>query len=171
MDYVQHPIKSTTNYFARLNHFFGWKFVTMMSVMYFLVKGLLYNVTNHIQLPFCKKVLNVNGSQCQILGVIAGTPWTMKGFWGVLSDLYPLFGYHKNSYIFISAGISTVAVTGLAISGNLSYSTACVLFLAANLEAAVADLLCEGKFSSRMRERPQSGSTMVTFVWGCFFTG
>ena len=30
---------------------------------------------------------------------VAGTPWAIKGAIGVLSDAYPLFGWHKKSYI------------------------------------------------------------------------
>jgi hypothetical protein len=40
-----------------------------------------------------------------------------------------------------------------------------------NLEIATADLLCEGKYAELMQAKPKTGSTMVSYVWGCFQLG
>ena len=33
------------------------------------------------------------------------------------------------------------------------------------------DLLCEGRYASKMQERPATGSMMVSYVWGLFQFG
>ena len=38
-------------------------------------------------------------TRMQTMMAVAGTPWAIKGALGVLSDAYPLFGWHKSSYI------------------------------------------------------------------------
>ena len=78
------------------------------------VKGLLLGVTGGVRLSYCKKTLNVDGSQCQLMGAVAATPWAIKGAIGVLSDAYPLLGYHKASYIMVSSLIGSVAFALLA---------------------------------------------------------
>jgi hypothetical protein len=89
-DYALYPIQGGKNYFERLNYFFGWRFLVMMAVMYSLVKGMLYSMSNQVtsfycssltrgrlhsqlpcglsqvQLPFCKKILGGSGAQCQV---------------------------------------------------------------------------------------------------------
>lgn len=46
----------------------------------------------------------------------------------------------------------------------------CAVFLT-NFEIATADLLCEGKYAEMMQAKPKTGSTIVSYVWGCFQIG
>ncbi len=66
-----------------------------MGFMYFGVKGLLLSATSLARLSYCKKSLHIDGTACQTMGAIASTPWALKGAMGVLSDVYPCFGFHK----------------------------------------------------------------------------
>eukprot|EP00960_Hanusia_phi_P050335 760158-Hanusia_phi.AAC.1 len=102
---------------------------------------------------------------------IAMTPWAIKGAMGVVSDAYPLLGYHKKSYIIASAFLGTFAFFMLASTPiHVAWLAAIFLFLA-NFQIAICDLLCEGKYAERMQAKPKTGSTMVSFVWGCFQLG
>jgi len=56
-------------------------------------------------------------------------------------------------------------------SFRLSASVAVILFFLCNVELAVVDLLCEGKYAELMRGKPESGSTMVTWVWVTYHVG
>jgi len=150
---------------------FGWKFGVQLTVMYLLVKGLMMSVLGLIKLSYCKKTLGIGGTACQTMGTIASTPWAIKGAIGVLSDAYPLFGYHKASYIICSAVLGTMAFLGLATLPITSAAVAAMLMFAANLEIATADLLCEGKYAEIMQKKPKTGSTMVSYVWGSFQAG
>ena len=88
----------------------------------------------------------------------------------VVSDLYPLFGYHKRSYIICAAVMGCTAWLGLAAL-NLTPVTTAILLFTATLQITASDLLCEGKYASVMKEKPESGSSMVSFVWGCYQLG
>ena len=114
VDYVMYPWKSLEGFFERFNRNFGWRFGVQMVVMYALVKGLMMSVLNLIKLSYCKKSLGIDGTACQTMGTIASTPWAIKGAIGVLSDAYPLLGYHKASYIIVVAVFGTLAFVGLA---------------------------------------------------------
>eukprot|EP00802_Teleaulax_amphioxeia_P012002 Tamp_12040.p1 GENE.Tamp_12040~~Tamp_12040.p1 ORF type:complete len:568 (+),score=107.15 Tamp_12040:49-1704(+) len=165
-DYLLHPYRTFEGYMRRFFANFGWRFAVQISVMYLLVKGIMHATIHMTQLPFCKKTLHVDGSDCQTMGAIAATPWAIKGILGVLSDTVPIMGYHKSGYIFISAVFGTLAVIGLAALPIESASVAAVFFAAVNFETSTGDLLHEGKYAELMQARPKTGSTMVTYVWG-----
>ena len=143
----------------------------MMGIMYLLVKGVLASTVGLIQLPYCKKTLNVDGTSCQTMGLIAHSPWAMKGTIGVLSDAYPLFGYHKNSYILLAASLGTVSFLWLALFPVQSVVSAALFLMLGTAEISVADLLCEGQYAALMKTKPESGNSMVSLVWGCCMAG
>ncbi|KAJ1483457.1 folate-biopterin transporter, partial [Baffinella frigidus] len=93
-------------------------------------------------------------------------PWAIKGAIGVLSDAYPLFGWHKKSYILIVAVFGTGAFTALAQALPIKSAAmaGCLMFLA-NMQIATCDLLCEGKYAELMQTKPHTGSAMVSYVW------
>jgi hypothetical protein len=170
-EYVMYPWRSLEGFFERFLRNFGWRFGVQIAVMYMLVKGLMMSVLGLIKLSYCKKSLGIDGTACQTMGTIASTPWAVKGAIGVISDAYPLFGYHKASYIICSAVLGTIAFLGLATLPITSAAVAAMLMFLANLEIATADLLCEGKYAELMQTKPKTGSTMVSYVWGCFQVG
>eukprot|EP00960_Hanusia_phi_P063670 765530-Hanusia_phi.AAC.4 len=112
-----------------------------------------------------------DGASCQTVAAISSTPWAIKGAIGVISDAFPLFGYHKSSYIILLSILGTFAFFLLASLPIRSPITAAALFFLANFQIATADLLCEGKYASLMQAKPHTGSSMVSLVWGCFQLG
>ena len=163
--------RSGENFFSRFTKNFGWRFAIQMTVMYLLVKGLMLSVLGLVKLSYCKKTLKIDGSACQTMMVISSTPWAIKGSIGVLADAYPLFGYHKASYILVAAVIGSIGLFGLATFPVTSAALSAILLFAVNLEIATSDLLCEGKYAELMQTKPRTGSTMVSYVWGCFQIG
>lgn len=97
----------------------------------------------------------------------------MKAMLGAISDSVPLFGYHKRPYIVISSIFGTCAFALLATLkiGPQHAQIAALLFFCANLQLAIVDLLCEGKYAEMMVQKPETGSDLVTFVWGLYNIG
>lgn len=123
-------------------------------------------------LPYFK-ALNITGEKYQSYGTVAQTPWAMKAAIGLLSDTIPLFGYHKRSYIVLVSAFGTIA---FAVLGFVQFAAwlaplAAFLLLLGNLQLATVDLLCEGKYAEMMVAKPESGSDLVTFVWGLYMVG
>lgn len=123
-------------------------------------------------LPYFKQ-LNVTGEKYQSYGTVSLTPWSLKAAIGLLSDTVPFLGFHKRSYIVLVSILGSIA---LAILGFVPLTEAlapiaAVLIMAAHLQLATVDLLCEGKYAEMMVANPQSGSDLVTYVWGLYMTG
>lgn len=124
------------------------------------------------QLPFFKS-LGVTGDKYQSFGTVAQTPWALKAALGLLSDTIPLWGFHKRSYIVLVSIGGTIAfsILGFVQLNHVLAPIAAFLLLLGNLQLAAVDLLCEGKYAEMMVSKPESGSDLVTYVWGLYMTG
>lgn len=97
----------------------------------------------------------------------------MKAAIGLLSDVVPIFGFHKRSYITIVSIIGATALLLLwlvKLSASLA-PVAALFLLFVNLQIACVDLLAEAKYAELMVKNPQTGSDIVSFVWGLVSVG
>ncbi|KAG8458950.1 hypothetical protein KFE25_004284 [Diacronema lutheri] len=170
------PCRSRTGYVRRMVHNFGLPFVLMLTSCYLLIKGMLVQLISLAKLPFYKQA-GVGARAYQQYDIVTKTPWALKALFGALSDLLPLCGYGKQTYmtaVSLVGGISCVAlaiVTSGAISSQPSVLFVTLCFLGVNLQAAVVDLLAEGRYTAAMAEAPWSGSDCVSWVWACVQAG
>ena len=79
-------------YFKRMNNNFGWRFLVQLTSAYFGIKGFLYNMIATAMVPFFLIYLQIDAVEYQMLQNIAWTPWSMKAFFGMISDVLPI-GY------------------------------------------------------------------------------
>ena len=94
----------------------------------------------------------------------------MKAWLGSMSDLYPLWGYHKRSYMALASVMGSIAICLLA-SWPLTHSVAIlapVFMFFASAQVATVDLLCEGKYAELMRQLPETKGDAISWV-GYFF--
>jgi folate/biopterin transporter len=167
--YLREPWKPPLDYVLRMKENFGWRFSVMLCSAYLGVKGSLYTFTGLIQLPYYKS-LGVSGRDYQIYGSVAVTPFSVKGLIGTISDTIPLFGFHKSSYIILVAVLGGLSFILLATTTLTAAQSACLFFLV-SVETSVVDLLVEGKYAELMREKPETGGDMVTWVWATYHLG
>lgn len=75
-----HPFRTCRAFVDSLQRHFGSYFVGMMLCNYLVLKGFLggSGIIGLVRLSFCKKTLHINAMQCQTMGAIGWTPWTIK---------------------------------------------------------------------------------------------
>ena len=75
-----HPFRICRGFFDSLRLHFGSYFVGMMMCNYLVLKGFLggSGIIGLVRLSLCKETLQINAMQCQTMGAIAWTPWTIK---------------------------------------------------------------------------------------------
>eukprot|EP00047_Mylnosiga_fluctuans_P003367 m.228796 g.228796 ORF g.228796 m.228796 type:complete len:516 (-) comp11791_c0_seq1:56-1603(-) len=134
---------------------------------------MLYTFLYTGTLPYCRLVLDIDSTRYQTFRTVALSPWSMKAFFGVVSDTVPLFGYYKKYYIFIG---SSLAVAAFAILATMPLTAsaadfAAMLFFLGNMAVVVVDLLCEGRYAELMVEKPYTGSDLVSYIWGVYQIG
>eukprot|EP00937_MAST-01D_sp_MAST-1D-sp2_P000271 g271.t1 len=104
----------------------------------------------------------------QALISVAGIPWSLKAAVGVISDTVPIFGYHKKYYMLGSSVVSLAAFVVLAavpLSGEAGATLSGLLFFLGMVQPMVVDLLCEGKYAEILRRHPETGASIVSWVW------
>lgn len=156
-----------------LRRTFGDSLLKFIFSVMFGLKGALMQLIGTSALPYAQQYLKFTAVQMQRYSIVAMFPWTVKPVMGMVSDLFPIGGYHKRYYIVGASAIGFAAICYLAGTEmrpgmGISYVIALV---AINTQVATADLLTEGAYTERMREKPKRSSDMVSFVWLCITLG
>eukprot|EP00927_Polykrikos_kofoidii_P059543 TRINITY_DN54694_c0_g1_i1.p1 TRINITY_DN54694_c0_g1~~TRINITY_DN54694_c0_g1_i1.p1 ORF type:complete len:634 (-),score=61.37 TRINITY_DN54694_c0_g1_i1:86-1909(-) len=155
----------------RLYDAFGSRFVHFLMVTYFGLKGLSFSLLTAMTLPILKG-FGASGRTFQLTSVFATTPWCMIGWIGVMSDCFPLGGYHIRRYLLWAAllgvlgnaVLSCTAVFDGFISGPWACWLCAILLFLTNWHFATFDTLTEGKCAELMR-RSGAGSEAMSLVW------
>eukprot|EP00928_Gymnodinium_smaydae_P032959 TRINITY_DN23743_c0_g1_i1.p1 TRINITY_DN23743_c0_g1~~TRINITY_DN23743_c0_g1_i1.p1 ORF type:complete len:602 (-),score=62.37 TRINITY_DN23743_c0_g1_i1:101-1906(-) len=159
---------------------FGGPFARYLVVLYVGLKGFNLALLTGCMLPVFKG-LGMSSDAFQLATVVASTPWSMIGWIGVLSDLFPIGRYHIRGYLLGSSALGMIGYVGLialpvAFPSSSASSTASVAWLAvlcfflANVMCATFDTLTEGKCAAMMRQRG-SGQDVMSLVWSCASLG
>jgi hypothetical protein len=182
----RHPISSTRTYFSELSNFFSWKFLSWLGIVQCCVSGGAMALTYALSLPLFKE-LGIGASRQQLYMSMTASPWAMKPFIGVASDLFPIWGYNKRYFALYAIVIGLIGcgvLLGLYHSGEAESAVhqgdsaiqrladiTVICFTAVSYEAATLDILGEGKYSELMRLYPESGSSIITFKFGWSLVG
>ena len=162
------------SYVRNLRQTHGSFFVASLFAFYFCVKGLADGLAGSAALPLFMNRFGVSIERFQAYSIAVMTPWSLKPAVGIVSDLVPIGGRSKRPYMLCAVAVGTACFVGLAAVRGCSEDSArlaAVLLTGVSLEAAVVDLLAEGKYAERMREHPESGGALPSFVWACLFAG
>jgi MFS family permease len=112
------------------------------------------------------RMYHIDGAQMQVYKAIMVLPWAFKPIFGVISDTFPIMGYKKAPYILIVTVLAIFGFAYVAFSPDSAPLPAIVCgLIAGSLQASVVDLLVEARYSEKMREFPEYGPDLVTFVW------
>lgn len=156
-------------YFAKLNDAFGWRLMVFIVLSQMLLKGMVHTMSMKVMLPIFKDVLHLDAVAMQKYHLVAMLPWSMKPFMGLLSDKLPLCGYHKRPYL-VAALLVGVAGSAVLFFATRALSIS-LCFAAVHVQVSFFDLMTEGVYSAQMRQHPQTGSGMVTYVQLCIHVG
>ena len=92
-----HPVQSTKNYFNEISKYFTPKFLSWLAISQFCVNGGIFTLVMSLSLPIFQQ-LGVSASRQQLYTTMMLSPWAMKPFIGVASDLFPIMGYNKRFF-------------------------------------------------------------------------
>ncbi|EER19637.1 hypothetical protein Pmar_PMAR012619 [Perkinsus marinus ATCC 50983] len=170
---------SVKEWFGKLRVDFGDKILVWICVSQHLTKGLvLYYMLS--TMDYLLRSYRVSGPQLQILSGVVFMPWVMKPVFGVLSDMCPVLGYHKQPYILLSAVLGIGAFLLLCanpvtdasgeylplLERRLSLSSVVFAMFTCTVFVTVQNLLTEARYSDLMRNQSDGGSSprLITFV-------
>jgi len=103
----------------QLEFTFGSRFLRFLITVYFGVKGVSFAIITAVTLPIFQR-MGVSGNDYQLAAMVANSPWSTKGFIGVLSDCFPLGRYHKRGYLQLFSAVGLLGGIGLAVAPTLT---------------------------------------------------
>jgi len=153
----------------QLSSSYSWKLLLMVTLTSHLLKGFLAGGGDDglIGKPaeFLFGDLGVSAGRLQMLKAAAIVPWALKPVVALLSDAFPIFGYHKMPYVVITTIFSFCGVAALG-SGMIVTEAAIVAALfVAFLQVATVDVLMSAKQSEEVKQKSSLGPDFISFTW------
>ena len=162
-------------HYIALARTFGGRFLAYLVVSQHVIKGFVGGgggqglMGTPISWIF-KEAGGVSASRMQTLKAVALAPSALKGVVGVLSDLVPIFGWHRAPYMLGLVAVATPAFIILALVPGLSPELMTLCLAIGFTFVYGVDLLSEAAYATRIREQgPEQGPALVSFVWNGVF--
>lgn len=144
---------------------YGWKLLGMLAFAQWLLKGFVWGFSLSA-MEFLLRDHAVSGPQMQVYRAVAMLPWAMKPLFGLLSDSLPVMGFRKAPYIIITSFIAAAAHLTIGLSPGLPVRTVVACLLLGCMQVSMVDLLSEARYAEKIREHPEHGPDLMTYVWG-----
>jgi hypothetical protein len=185
-DNAEATLSSTGSFISDLMVTFSWRFLSWLAIDQCCISGGAYALVQAVSLPLFKG-LGIDASRQQLYTSMMLSPWAMKPFIGVASDLFTIQGYNKRYFALNSIlvgligfllllGIYHSGIVGSAIEQGASATehladVIVMCFAAMSFQASTMDILGEGKYAELMYLHPESGSSLIIFKYGCRLLG
>jgi len=88
-----------------------FKYYVLFALVYF-GQG-IYALPSQAVFYWMKETLGLGVDKIAYIGALATIPWTIKPLYGLISDMFPLFGYRRKSYMIINYIL--IGLTGLYV--------------------------------------------------------
>lgn len=90
-----------------------------------------------------KDTLRLSAAQAATFLAVVGVAWNIKPVYGLVSDLFPLFGYRRKSYLLLTSGMAALAWFLLGGQAAYAYTPTLLLLIVCGLGLAFSDVLCD----------------------------
>lgn len=180
------PIVSTESFLSKLANIFSCRFLSWLAIDQFCVMGGSSAIVMAAALPIFKG-MGIDAARHQLYTCVMLSPWALKPFVGTASDLFAIQGYNKRYFVLLSilvAGSGSLSLLVIYYSGILERAMQqganavesladmiVICFTAINFHATTSDNLGQGKSAEMMNLHPESGSSLMTFKYGCKLLG
>ncbi len=115
-----HQVARVQAWISLLFDTYGWKLCVVLILSQHVLKGFCFSFLA-TSLDFIFKFYSITGPRIQIYKSVALCPWSLKPLFGIISDKFPLFGYHKTSYMVIVTLLAMCSMGYVGVLGLLYY--------------------------------------------------
>ncbi|KAF5456837.1 hypothetical protein F2P56_026273 [Juglans regia] len=137
-----------------------WSFVFGVVVVYGISQG-LGGALNRVDMEYyMKDVQKVQPSEAQIYTAITSIPWIVKPLWGLLTDVLPIFGYHRRPYFILAGFLGVISMLLLALHEKLHLVLALLSLTAGSAGVAIADVTIDACVAQNSIKHPSLAADM-----------
>ncbi|CAL0323153.1 unnamed protein product [Lupinus luteus] len=120
---------------------------------------------------YWKDVQLIQPSSLQFYLSLFFIPWLLKPLWGILTDSFPIRGFHRRPYFIISGLIGTLSAFLLALSPHLHVAPALLCFIGVSASLAIADVTIDACIARSSIEVREVASDLQTLCGLCSSLG
>ncbi|KAJ9549651.1 hypothetical protein OSB04_022194 [Centaurea solstitialis] len=116
-------------------------FILGIFLVYGLSHGFSASFFKVVSDYYWKDVHKVQPSKVQLFVGLYHIPWVMKPLWGLMTDVFPVMGYHRRPYFIVAGVVGVAAATTVAEGGarvGVAAALWCLIAIAAGM--AMADV-------------------------------
>lgn len=104
-----------------------------------------------------KDELRLSAAETATFLALVGIAWTVKPLYGLTSDLFPLLGYRRRSYLLITTAMAALGWLVLGLLPAYPYGAALVILALTGLGLAFTDVLCDAVMVEEGKPRGLTG--------------
>ncbi len=104
-----------------------------------------------------KDELRLSAAETATFLAVVGVAWNVKPLYGLTSDLLPLWGYRRRSYLLVTTAVAALGWLLLGLLPNYPYGLTLALLSATGLGLAFTDVLCDAVMVEEGRARGLTG--------------
>ncbi|HEU5320580.1 MAG TPA: MFS transporter, partial [Methylomirabilota bacterium] len=131
------------------------RLAVLFAVVYF-AQGMWDLPTQTLTLTL--KEAGLSAGQVADFTLMGTVPWLLKPLYGLLSDLVPLFGRRRTSYVIVMSGLASAAGLAVATAGHHTYWRLALGVAAMGLGLAFADVMIDALMVERGRALGVTGA-------------
>lgn len=156
-----------TAWIEDLEQTFGRQMLILLFTIQHLVKGFLFEFMRKAN-PYLFKMYHVPAPQASVFTGVTTLPWAMKPMIGLISDVFPLWGYNKAPYMVITTvlGVCALSYLGLSTAETAPISAVVTCLFLVTFQVATCDLLSEARYSEMIKIHSHAGPSLLSYCWG-----
>lgn len=157
--------RGIVEWFNMLSENFGLRFLLLLVIYQHMLRGTV-SVSVMKLMPWMYKSYHVPASQKQLFHCATNLPWALKPVIGLMSDIFPVRGYHKGPYMLVASigGGAALAILGLVPHRLLSVHGVVVCFVFKSLQISTCDLLIDAKIAEKVKAAPEFAPALTTYM-------
>eukprot|EP00425_Heterocapsa_triquetra_P036556 CAMPEP_0195070624 /NCGR_PEP_ID=MMETSP0448-20130528/14636_1 /TAXON_ID=66468 /ORGANISM="Heterocapsa triquestra, Strain CCMP 448" /LENGTH=196 /DNA_ID=CAMNT_0040102355 /DNA_START=18 /DNA_END=604 /DNA_ORIENTATION=- len=132
-------------------------FVPMAILQYGVNQGVGGPFANLARRYFFADILHLDGATIGRFTTASMIPWCMKPVVGIISDAYPLFGFHRTSYIVLAGFLGFVSFLTLGFVPLAAVATV-PFFILINFSISIPDVMIDATTAILSKDAPENAS-------------
>lgn len=137
-----------------------WSFVFGVVVVYGISQGFGGAFNRVATEYYMKDVQKVQPSESQFYSGIVNIPWIVKPFWGLLTDVVPILGFHRRPYFIFAGAIGVVSMLFLSFHKQMHVVLAVFFLTGGSAAVAIADVTIDACVAQNSGFHPSLAADM-----------
>lgn len=112
---------------------------------------------------YYKDILHLDPGTTQFIRTFTIVAWLIKPVYGLISDNFPILGFHRKSYLFISGVIGIISMLSILLHTNLYLSV--IALLLSEFSQAFCDVIADAIMVEQSRNDEAGSSALQSYSW------